>query len=83
MKQYSRVLSFFGVKNNEKYCIFIDSEKCGQNFNKSRFYGIVSAVRRVNLSPIGYGHYKYYMVFGEDTIPVDLNIQYYVCLKQK
>ena len=75
VKQYSRVLSFFGVKNNEKYCIFID--------NESRFYGIVSAVRRVHLSPIGYGHYKYYMVFGEDTIPVDLNIQYYVCLKQK
>lgn len=74
VKQYSRVLSFLGVKNNEK---------CGQNFNKSRFYGIVSAVRRVHLSPIGYGHYKYYMVFGEDTIPVDLNIQYYVCLKQK
>ena len=22
VKQYSRVLSFFGVKNNEKYCIF-------------------------------------------------------------
>lgn len=83
VKQYSRVLSFLGVKNNEKYCIFIDNEKCGQNFNKSRFYGIVSAVRRVHLSPIGYGHYKYYMVFGEDTIPVDLNIQYYVCLKQK
>lgn len=83
VKQYSRVLSFFGVKNNEKYCIFIDNEKCGQNFNKSRFYGIVSAVRRVHLSPIGYGYYKYYMVFGEDTIPVDLNIQYYVCLKQK
>ena len=83
VKQYSRVLSFFGVKNNEKYCIFIDNEKCGQTFNKSRFYGIVSAVRRVHLSPIGYGHYKYYMVFGEDTIPVDLNIQYYVCLKQK
>ena len=41
------------------------------------------AVRCVHLSPIGYGHYKYYMVFGEDTIPVDLNIQYYVCLKQK
>ena len=52
VKQYSRVLSFFGVKNNEKYCIFIDNEKCGQNFNKSRFYGIVSAVRRVHLSPI-------------------------------
>ena len=83
VKQYSRVLSFLGVKNNEKYCIFIDNEKCGHNFNKSRFYGIVSAVRRVHLSPIGYGHYKYYMVFGEDTIPVDLNIQYYVCLKQK
>ena len=75
VKQYSRVLSFFGVKNNEKYCIFIDSEKCGQNFNKSRFYGIVSAVRRVHLSPIGYGHYKYYICFGNDTIPIDLNIK--------
>lgn len=83
VKQYSRVLSFFGVKNNEKYCIFIDSEKCGQNFNKSRFYGIVSAVRRVHLSPIGYGHYKYYICFGNDTIPIDLNIKYYVCLKHK
>lgn len=49
VKQYSRVLSFLGVKNNEKYCIFIDNEKCVQNFNKSRFYGIVSAVRRVHL----------------------------------
>ena len=36
VKQYSRVLSFFGVKNNEKYCIFIvpssrksHSDDCG------------------------------------------------------
>ena len=72
------------IQNGWKYYnIFIDNEKCGQNFNKSRFYGIVSAVRRVHLSPIGYGHYKYYICFGNDTIPIDLNIKYYVCLKHK
>ena len=32
VKQYSRVLSFFGVKNNEKYCIFIDSSWTKRNF---------------------------------------------------
>ena len=28
-------------------------------------------------------YYKYYICFGNDTIPIDLNIKYYVCLKHK
>lgn len=37
VKQYSRVLSFFWVKNNEKYCIFIDNEKCAKTLIRADF----------------------------------------------
>ena len=50
VKQYSRVLSFLGSRTMKNIVFSLIIEKCGQNFNKSRFYGIVSAVRRVHLS---------------------------------
>ena len=83
VKQFNRFYCIYGEHKNTRSCIFVDKKHDCPNIVNQQLKCFGSEIRRFKVTPIGHGNYEYSLVFGSDTIHVNLNNKYYIYIPNK